>query len=194
MTDWFTAHKDGLRQINERLVERRGFGIIGGELYQNVMDTAATKCIFTINKVPGKPRIHLTVEDDGPGFTNLTDAWTLYAPSEKKDDPTKAGRFNLGEKTVLSFAYEATIHTTSGMVVFNSAGRQEYPRRKRAQGTIFTAELACNQERYEQLIAYMRTILVREGLLLVVNDEEIPYREPIKVWQETLATERSTGL
>ena len=59
MTDWFTAHKDGLRQINERFVERRGFGIIGGELYQNVMDTAATKCIFTIRGSSRKRRVKL---------------------------------------------------------------------------------------------------------------------------------------
>ena len=35
MSNWFVAHKEGLRQIADRLVERRGFGIVGGELYQN---------------------------------------------------------------------------------------------------------------------------------------------------------------
>ena len=39
---WFSVDKEGLRQINERLVERRGFGVIVAELYQNVMDTDAT--------------------------------------------------------------------------------------------------------------------------------------------------------
>ena len=189
MTDWFAAHKEGLRQIHERLVERRGFGIIGGELYQNVMDTDATKCVFTISKVPNKPRIRIDVEDDGPGFHDLTHAWTIYAPSEKKADPRKAGRFNMGEKVVLSFAHEAAIHTTSGMVVFDSTGRHEYPRRKRDKGTLFSAELACNQERYDQLIEYLRKVVVRPGLSLIVNGEEIPHREPIHVFEHPLATE-----
>ena len=52
MSNWFVAHKEGLRQIADRLVERRGFGIVGGELYQNVMDTNATECRITINKMP----------------------------------------------------------------------------------------------------------------------------------------------
>ena len=32
MSRWFEADKVGLRQIAERLVERRGFGILGAEL------------------------------------------------------------------------------------------------------------------------------------------------------------------
>jgi len=196
MSDWFVANKDGLRQIHERLVDRRGFGMIGGELYQNVADTDATFCKVSIEKIPGKPRIVITVEDDGHGFHDLTHAWTLFAPSEKKQDPTKAGRFNVGEKVVLSFAYNAEISTTTGTVTFNDGsdpekpkGRFEFPRRKREKGTVFTAELACNQERYEQLISYMRTIIVRHGLKLIVNGEVIHGRTPIHTFQCSLQTE-----
>lgn len=188
---WFDADKDGLRQVNERIVERRGFGIIGGELYQNVMDTSATECRFNVEKVAGKPRVTVEVIDNGPGFTRLSDAWTLFAPSEKKADATKAGRFNMGEKVVLSFAHHATIETTSGTVVFNhdQPYRHEYPRRKRESGTRFFAELMCNAERYDQLLAYMDMIIVREGLALIVNGREIPHRDPIRHWEETLQTE-----
>jgi len=174
--NWFTADKKGLRQVNERLVERRGFGIIGAELYQNVMDTDATVCEITVNKVPGKPRILIECFDDGPGFADLTHAWTMFAPSLKKGDPTKAGRFNVGEKVVLSFAHSASIHTTTGKVVFDENGRKEYPRQKRDHGTLFVAELAAKQEYLEQLIEHMRRIIVRPGLELIVNNEIIPHR------------------
>ena len=50
MSRWFEADKVGLRQIAERLVERRGFGMIGAELYQNVMDTNATVCEIVLEK------------------------------------------------------------------------------------------------------------------------------------------------
>ena len=188
-TNWFTGDKDGLRQINERLVERRGFGLIAGELYQNVMDTTATECHFTIEKVPGKPRVRITVVDNGPGFSKLSDAWTMFAPSEKKSAPTKAGRFNLGEKMVLSFAYEASIHTTSGTVEFNEEGRQFYPRRKRESGTSFTAELACTSERYDELVSQLDRIMVRDGLDLWVNGRRIQSRTPQHQWDEVLPTE-----
>ena len=187
--NWFDADKDGLRQVNERLVERRGFGIIGGELYQNVMDTTASECVFEICKLPGKPRVLITVTDNGPGFSNLRDAWTLFAPSEKKGDPTKAGRFNLGEKMVLSFAFWANIETTSGTVKFDENGRQEFPRRKLPSGTKFSAELACTTERFNQLLDYMSKIIVRPGLVLNVNGEEINPRNPITEWDAQLATE-----
>lgn len=186
---WIIVDRDGLRQVNERLVERRGFGMIGGELYQNVMDTTATECKFTIEKVPGKPRITIECEDNGPGFTDLTHAWTMYAPSEKKGDPTKAGRFNIGEKIVLSFAASAQIHTTSGTVIFDDSGMKPYPRRKRENGTVFWAELKCKQEYFEQLIEYMHRIIVRPGLTLTVNGEEIPHREPLDVLEYQLPTE-----
>ena len=189
MSDWFSANKDGLRQVNERLVERRGFGMIAGELYQNVADTAASFCRMTVEKIPGKPRVIITVEDDGPGFRDLTHAWTMFAPSEKKSDPTKAGSFNLGEKVVLSFAYEAQIQTTTGTVLFDDKGRHEYPRRKRESGTIFTAELACNAERYDQMMQYLRQIIVRPGLNLSVNGEVIPPRTPIHTFVSSLQTE-----
>ena len=105
---WFSVDKEGLRQINERLVERRGFGVIVAELYQNVMDTDATECNITTEKMLGRvARALITVEANGPGFNRLTDAWTMCAPAMKKDDPTKAGRFNIGEKVVLSFCYSA---------------------------------------------------------------------------------------
>lgn len=190
MKDWFSANKDGLRQIAERLVERRGFGIVGAELYQNVMDTNATTCIMTIEKLANKPQAMLTVEDNDPtGFVDLSHAWTVFAPSQKKEDPTKAGRFNLGEKVVLSFCREATIHTTSGMVVFNEEGRTDYPRRKRERGTSFEAVIDCTADRFQQYLDYMKRLIVKEGLTLAVNGEIISHRHPIASFEETLATE-----
>ena len=61
MSRWFEADKLGLRQIAERLVERRGFGILGAELYQNVMDTSATACTITLEKKPWVPAEEIKV-------------------------------------------------------------------------------------------------------------------------------------
>ncbi len=189
MKDWFSAHKDGLRQIAERLVERRGFGIIGGELYQNVMDTSATECSIHLEMVDGRPVAQLHVQDNGPGYKDLTHAWTVFAPSEKKDDPTKAGRFNVGCKMALAFCRNATIYTTSGTVEFNDEGRKESPRRKRTSGTEVFALIDCTRERHAQFIAYMNKLIVRPGLILTVNGITIPAKTPIHKFEIPLQTE-----
>lgn len=190
MSDWFSAHKDGLRQIGERLIERRGFGIIGGELYQNVMDTDATECVITIEKVPQRPVAELRVTDNDPtGFHDLSHAWTLFAPSLKKGDPEKAGRFNMGEKFVLSFCREARIVTTCGTVEFDSHGRKDYPRRKRPVGTEFFAVIDCTNERLQQLLDYMQRIIPKPGLAVTVNGKSLVHRTPLARFTEKLATE-----
>ena len=190
MSDWITVDREGLRQINERLLARRGFGMIAAELYQNVMDTDATECLFDIQKIEGQPRAQIIVRDNGPGFARLTDAWTMFAPSLKKDDPTKAGRFNIGEKVVLSFCHSATIATTSGTVEFDGDGRREFPRRKRTEGTKITLEIRCTNHQFNQLIEYMPKLIVREGLRLCVNGAEVEFPAyPFATWEETLPTE-----
>ena len=186
---WFDVDRDGLRQVHERLIERRGFGIVMGELYQNVMDTNATECRIATTKLEGLPRAEIVIEDDGPGFSRLTDAWTLFAPSEKKDDPTKAGRFNIGEKVVLSFCHYAKIETTSGTVTFDEDGRRENPRQKYEGGTRITLEIRCNNQQFDELLEYMPKLIVRDGLDVYVNGAEIAHREPIATWEETLPTE-----
>jgi hypothetical protein len=186
---WFVADKNGLRAIAERLVERRGFGILAGELYQNVRDTEATICHINITS-HSKGLAKVTVEDNDPnGFVDLSHAWTLFAPSIKKMDPTKAGRFNIGEKMVLSFCQVAQIHTTSGFVEFYGKKRNEFPRRKREAGTLLTAIIECNLERMQQFIEYLNKVMVKPGLQLTVNGVSIPTRKPIHVFEHSLRTE-----
>ncbi len=195
MSRWFEADKDGLRQIAERLVERRGFGILGAELYQNVMDTSATVCTITLEKAKVRGLYELSCEDNDPtGFADLSHAYTVFAPSLKKHDAEKAGRFNLGEKIVLAFCREARIETTRGTVVFNGKGREDQPRRRRDVGTKFWALIECRPDRHDEFLAYLGRILVKSGLTLSVNGVLVPERRPIAVFEETLFTEHGDDL
>lgn len=188
--DWFLADKVGMRQIAERLVERRGFGIIAGELFQNAMDTDATICHMVIEKVQSSPSALLSVRDNSTtGFSDLRHAYTLFAPSGKKIDPSKAGRFNLGEKMVLSFCRKATIQSMTGTVQFDDDGRQEFPRRKIERGTIFDAVIDCTTDRMKQLLDYCDQLLVKPGLEFRINGRLIEPRQPIREFTTTLATE-----
>ena len=42
--------------------------------------------------------LRIGYKDDGAGFKKVSDVWTMYGHSERRSDPTKSGRFNLGEK------------------------------------------------------------------------------------------------
>ena len=96
------------------------------------MDTNATRCTMTLTKTDGRGGYELVCEDDDPnGFLDLEHAYTVFAPSMKKADPEKAGRFNIGEKFVLAFCSEARVETTTGTVLFDAKSRREYRRRKR---------------------------------------------------------------
>lgn len=190
MKDWFSVDRDGLRKIGERLVERRGFGILGAELYQNVMDTNATKCEIFIQKVLSRPLAFISVTDNDPeGFIDLSHAWTMFAPSLKRSNPEQAGRFNMGEKFVLAFCRDAKIHTTKGTVVFDKDGRRNLPKTKRAEGTEFSATIDCKADQLKELIEHMGKIIPKNGLVLTVNGAEIPHRTPVGTVRGSLATE-----
>ena len=90
---WLEVDREGLAQV----LGRRGPEFVLYELAQNAWDAEGTTHVNIEVHKKGK---HVTplVEDDSPkGWCDLTHAWTLFAPSEKKADPTKRGRFNLGD-------------------------------------------------------------------------------------------------
>ena len=123
---WFAVDKQGLAD----LVSSKGKVFILHELLQNAWDCPAVKQV-DVDMVPveGKPMINLTVTDDDPdGFKDLTHAYTLFAPSEKKSAPERRGRFNLGEKLVLSLCTSATISSTTGTVPTSSKSSPPYRR------------------------------------------------------------------
>jgi hypothetical protein len=100
MSEWFSVDKAGL----SKQAEQQGKGRLVGELIQNALDEpGVTQIAVTLALVPGRPLAELTVEDDAPeGFRDLAHAYTLFAESYKRSNPTQRGQFNLGEKMVLA--------------------------------------------------------------------------------------------
>ena len=128
---------NGLKQ----LLERRGKMWIIYELIQNAWDTKAKNVVVTIETVPSTAQVWLTVDDDNPaGFTDLTHTYRVFAPSEKKGDPTLRGRFDLGCKLALACCLEATITSTSGTYHFTEKGRRRSGLKTEA-GSVFRGRL-----------------------------------------------------
>ena len=110
---WFEVSKEGLAKI----MERKGKEFIVYELLQNAWDQNITHAHLWIDPIENTPKVIITVSDDDPdGFKDLSHAFTLFAESDKKSDPSKRGRFNLGEKLVLACCEQAEITSTTGTI------------------------------------------------------------------------------
>ena len=185
---WFEVDKSGLKKLMER---RGGKSFAVAELLQNAWDAPGVTTVeLSIAPVPGEAKAVLKITDDSPtGFTDLAHSFTLFAESAKKTDPTLRGRFNLGEKLVLSLCQNASIASTSGTVIFDETGRHDFPRRKRAAGTEFTATIAMSRAELGEVAAFLRSVIPPRDIVTRINGKLLPQREPLLSFQCTLPTE-----
>jgi hypothetical protein len=187
MSEWFSVDRAGLG----KQAEEHGKGRLIGELVQNALDEAGvTQIAVTLALVPGRPLADLTVEDDAPeGFRDLTHAYTLYAPSYKRDNPEQRGQFNIGEKMALAACESASISTTKGTVVFDPAdGRVERPRQKRERGSVFQGRIKLTREDYPEVCDYLRSLLLPEGIVITFNGDRLLPRKPLRTFEASLET------
>ena len=165
------------------------------ELPANSFDTNATVCVVFINKAQygGRDMVFVQVSDNGPGFTDIRDSYTLMAPTPKRADPTARGRFNIGEKELLSVAHEAKV-TTRGHTVFfpKEGGRREEPN-ERGRGTEIEVWLDGRIDEIDTAVATLRTFLPPKGIKYVVNGDIVPYRTPSYTTATILPTVLASG-
>ncbi len=179
-TAWFSVDRKGL----SNLMKGREKSFILYELVQNAWDQRVTAVAVEITREGRKTTISVT-DDDPEGFADLTHAYTLFAPSAKVANPEQRGRFNLGEKMVLSLASFAMIQTTKGTVVFDSAGRQQ-DRRKRDSGSMVLVEVQMTNREHEELLDAANRLIA--PVKTTINGHELPLRRPIASLTTTLPT------
>lgn len=185
---WYEVDKKGLSQ----LLGRRSKAFIVYEMAQNAWDQNISKVEITLEPVKSRRRYRLVVTDDDPeGFKDITDAFTLFANSYKKGDPTKRGRFNLGEKLVLAFCEEAEIITTSGSVIFSKNGQRKSGRKKTETGSVFAATVAINKDEYEEICDAVNMLIPPSHIETFFNGEKLTARTPIRSFEGKLQTEVS---
>ena len=164
------------------------------ELIQNAWDEApdATLCTVTILPQMTSGRTIVTVEDNGPGFANIADAYTLLGNTAKRADPTKRGRFNLGEKEVISVAHWARIETKGNTVSFPEEGGREITKNRRRSGTKITLEMPWTEQQAHELTERL-WIFRPTDCRLVVNSAEVPTRAPLRTHRAIMETVLQEG-
>ena len=161
--NWFAVDTDGLAQLQ---AGRPKWHIVR-ELVQNAFDEEVTTVCVDIRR--NGRSTDIVVADDCPeGFKDLTDAFTLFGETHKRSDPTKRGRFNLGEKQAIAQARQARIQTTKGTVVFENRGRRT-ERAKRESGSEITLTLTCNQQEHDEMLKQARRFVPPDGVVYMVS-------------------------
>jgi hypothetical protein len=185
---WITANRKGLANTLSELERWRAVA----EAYQNARDTDARNIVMSLSK-PKRGYSVLTVEDDDPtGFVDLRHAYELFGDTPKRDDPTKAGRFTIGEKKLLALCKEASVESTKGTVIFeivNGKENRRESRKKRPAGTLATFVLVMSAEQYEATCKAMTSLIPDENIRVVFNDGQIATRKPGMTFKATLQTE-----
>ena len=203
-TAWFSVNKEGLG----KLMEGRHKSFILNELFQNAWDTDADLVEATLIRKPNSPFVEITVKDNNPsGFNDIAHAYTLFAESEKKTDPTKRGRFNMGEKMVLALARNARITTTTGAVIFDEGKGYRLSRRagdKTDAGSIVWMEVRMTVKEEEEVAERIKWLMPPEcntdgkKMTTTFNGEEIQYRTPLKIGEKvamkTVADTQGDGI
>ena len=181
---WIEVDLDGLA----KLIADRPKVFIIHELLQNTLDECRTGIKIVLEMLAGRPVAKLRVEDSAPeGFKDFSHAWTMFAESHKKGDPKKGGRYNLGEKLVLSQCVEATIKTTTGAVRFDDNGRHRL-NGKTDCGSVFEALVKMTRADFEQICIDVEKIIIPADADVEFNGEQLKHRKPIHSFETTLPT------
>ncbi|MFA5311745.1 MAG: hypothetical protein WC375_00335 [Methanomassiliicoccales archaeon] len=185
---WFEVDKEGLSKLMER---KGGKQFVVFELIQNAWDENSHEVVVEFRMLDNKRQAFISVVDDNPeGFVNLSHAFTLFAESSKKSDPTKRGRFNLGEKLVLACCVSASVATTTGTIVFEGNSRR-HERAKRAFGSCFSGCIKMTKAEYEEIYQNIWTLIPPAHIRTICNGTELAHRKPVSTFQAALSTEIS---
>lgn len=179
---WFEVDVEGMREFHG---SRQGWQL-AKELVANSFDEEITFCDFQLTH-NGKVA-HLVVEDDGPGFRNINDAYTILGSTYKRSRPDLRGRFNLGEKELIAVSNSAIVETVGKRIVFAATGERREETSNRKRGTRIELNLPWSGKKVEQTVTRMKRILPPTGVTYKVNGVAVSYREPHKEFEATLET------
>jgi hypothetical protein len=187
-SQWFNVDKAGLA----KLLEKKGKSFAVYELIQNAWDTDTKSVTVWLKKIPGRPAAELEVRDDDPdGFLDMSHAYTLFAESCKKDNPTKRGRFNLGEKLVLALCRSATIRSTKGSVHFKEDGTRTTSGSRTTAGSVFEAEIKMTEPEFNQTCEEIQKLIPPTGITTMFNGVRLTDRPVIAEFEAALPTIRA---
>lgn len=187
--NWFAVSPDGLSEHYKK-------EYIARELLANAFDEEAREIIFTMEEAFTEqfPRqfVIKICDNDPEGFDNIDDMFTLFRRTKKVDDTQVRGRFNHGEKGVLSLCNRAILTSTKGTVIFNPDGSRtvdETIRTERGSDLKFWVDL--DEQEFAYLSNYINYIKIPPYVKVIYLGKEYRYEKPLFKIPATLQTWKS---
>lgn len=183
---WLEIDIKGFAQV----LRNKGIARIALEPISNALDTDAGEIEVTFTQSNGWATLDVS-DDDPDGFADLRESYTMFAPSRRREDPTKRGRFGQGEKELIAICAtggDVEVASTTGTVLFRDDGRHVAQGVRTEAGTTLTARFRCNQREAKEFVALVGSLLVPDGIKLVYNGTVVPQRTPRHTATASLAT------
>ena len=147
-------------------------------------------CNITENK---KHQVVVEIQDNGTGFRDEKDIYTLFKDSYKRVNKNQRGRYNLGEKQFFARAVSGWVKTGRTLIEFQDDTRKisEIPEIKGANvHAVFDLE---EDETLSDTITSVQLVAVPEGKTLKVNKEFVKPKTLIKKFKARLPTVIAQG-
>lgn len=188
--------------MNSKVVERRfevdtnGFKLqmatikpwrIVQEIISNSFDEDTVKNITLDFEQIGNKKIKVTITDDGVGFEDINDVYTMYKYSKKRGKVDKRGRFNEGEKRFFVLAETGFVKTKNQMVEF------EYDTRITSEidhptGTIVQGIFNWTGTDLKETLPKLHKLIVPEGKTLTINNNQVKKKQLLRTISIALPT------
>jgi len=181
--NWFEISTKGLKVLQAGKPKHH----IVRELVQNAWDEETTHC--EVNLSYNKGLAQISVIDDNPeGFNDLADAYTLFKETQKRPNPIKRGRFNIGEKQAIAISERAKIITTKGTIVFDKSGRKKSGI-KRSSGSEVILWVKMGQKEFNEMIEVLEKYISPKEIRFTINSKDYTSRTPERIIEASLETE-----
>jgi hypothetical protein len=152
--------------------EARGYG--------NTDRKRPDQCNVALEYSPNPRGIQLTVYDNGAGFENVEDIWTLFGETSKRSAPHVSGRFNSGEKLLIAAARSAMVMTNKITVKFEDGQRDIIRHREENIGTMIQCLMPWTKEQMGEVRTMLARCIPPDGLAYRVDGVPIG-RPPRKI-------------
>ena len=193
MKNRFEVSTEGMRDLHAG----RPLWSLAKELVANSWDEDVTLCTVTIRKTSPPEHnevMEIIVEDDGAGFRDIDDAFTIMAPTLKRLNAVVRGRFNIGEKEILSVAEEGTVETVGTTIHFPKEGGRKVTPNNRTKGTVVSATIQRSWSEYDETIETLREFLPPSNIMYTVNGVEAESRVSVGTTTGALQTVLASGI
>ncbi len=140
-----------------------------------------------------KKQIKVKIYDNGKGFRDKRDIYTLFKDSYKRTNKNQRGRYNLGEKQFFARAVSGWVKTRETMIEFVDDSKKE-TKIPSMQGTQVSAIFELEKdESLHETITWVKKVAVPEGKRLSINFDTIRPKTLVKKFKTRLPTVIAQG-